>query len=149
MSTESTNTEPYTNAERILIGVLRFIGIAALCAVPAIFFPYEWMNAIHRHLGLGELPDQPIVDYLARSLSLFYAAHGMIILFAAADIRRHRSLVKLLGWVFLVSGLTIVGIDLHAKMPAFWAIPECSFTTGIGSLVLYLQRHIRRGSGNV
>ena len=32
------------------------------------------MNAIHAEMGLGQLPDAPIIDYLTRSLSLLYAS---------------------------------------------------------------------------
>ena len=39
--------------------------LAAVCAV----FPGEWYMFIHRLLGLGEFPDQPVVWYLARSAS--------------------------------------------------------------------------------
>ena len=29
--------------------------------------PYSWMDAIHQGLGMGKLPDAPIVGYLVRS----------------------------------------------------------------------------------
>jgi hypothetical protein len=130
-------------AEQILTITLRIIGVAALCAIPAIFLPYSWMNVIHQSAGLGTLPDAPIVNYLSRSLSLFYAGHGVIALYAASNVRRHRGLVRLLGWLFLVTGLTILGIDLHAGMPALWTISESPFAIVIGGLVIVLQRHIR------
>lgn len=130
-------------AEQVLTVVLRIIGFAALCAIPAIFLPYDWMNVIHQYVGLGQLPDAPIVNYLSRSLSLFYAGHGVIALYAASDVRRQHGLVRLLGWLFLITGLTILGIDLHAGMPALWIISESPFAIVIGGLVIVLQRHIR------
>ena len=60
-------------SELAIVIILRVIGITGLFAIPAIFLPYSWMNAIHDYMGLGELPDTPIVSYLARSLSAFYA----------------------------------------------------------------------------
>ncbi len=134
----------HNKAEQGLTIALRIIGIAALCAIPAIFFPYSWMNAIHQYVGLGPLPDEPIVSYLSRSLSLFYAGHGVIALYAASDVRRNHGLVKVLGWLFLISGLTILGIDLHAGMPTLWTVSESPFVIVVAGLVLVLQRHIRR-----
>ena len=60
-------------AEVAIVVILRVLGGFALGAIPAIFLPYSWMNAIHDFMGLGDLPNAPIVSYLARSLSLFYA----------------------------------------------------------------------------
>jgi hypothetical protein len=136
----------HNRAERGLTIALRIIGIAALCAIPAIFFPYSWMNAVHQVAGLGQLPDDPIVSYLSRSLSLFYAGHGVIALYAASDVRRNHGLVKVLGWLFLITGLTILGIDLHAGMPTLWTVSESPFAIVVGGLVLVLQRHIQRAS---
>ena len=144
MGTTTFEADVHNGAERILISVLRVIGVAALCAVPAIFFPYSWMNSIHQYAGLGQLPDEPIVSYLSRSLSLFYAGHGVIALYAASDVRRHHGLVQVLGWLFLVTGVTILGIDLHSGMPTLWTISESPFAMAVGGLVLVLQRRIPR-----
>jgi hypothetical protein len=46
--------------------------LAAFCAV----MPYAWMNATHQYLGMGVLSDQPVVGYLTRSTSAFYALFG-------------------------------------------------------------------------
>jgi hypothetical protein len=144
VGTNHSDSGVYNGSERVLISVLRVIGVAALCAVPAIFFPHSWMNAIHQYVGLGQLPDEPIVSYLSRSLSLFYAGHGVIALYAASDVRRHHGLVKVLGWLFLVTGLTILGIDLVSGMPALWTISESPFAVAVGGLVVALQRRIQR-----
>ncbi len=61
-----------TEPELAIVIILRVIGITGLFAIPAIFLPYSWMNAIHDFMGLGELPNAPIVSYLARSLSAFF-----------------------------------------------------------------------------
>ena len=51
---------------------LRIIGTTTLLALDAVVMPYSLMNAIHKWLGLGQLPAEPIVGYLARSTSAFY-----------------------------------------------------------------------------
>ena len=100
------------------------------------------MNAIHRYLGMGELPDAPIVSYLARSLSAFYAAVSAIILFVSFDIRRHRSFVLLWAVVFIAIGFILLGFDLAAGMPTSWTLGEGPRAIVVGLIVLWLQQKI-------
>ena len=139
----NTSKPGYSTAEWAVVVILRIVGIAAILAIPAIFFPYSWMNAIHERLGLATLPDTPIVSYLARSLSLFYAVMGTITLFAARDIRQYRSFVILLSVLYMVTGTTLLGIDLYSGMPEFWTLAEGPFTIVIGVVVLWLLRKQR------
>ena len=67
-----------------------------LLALPAVFMPVEWMAAIHRWLGLGELPATPLVEYLARSTSALYVLLGSLFFVIAGDLRRYAAIVKLL-----------------------------------------------------
>ena len=57
--------------ERILVAILRVIGCVSLTAVVFVYVPYSWMNSIHQLVGMGDLPIEPIVGYLARSTSAF------------------------------------------------------------------------------
>ena len=59
---------------RLLRWLLVACGVMTLLALPAVFLPQAAMDAIHRSLGLGPLPEGPIVLYLARSLSAFTIA---------------------------------------------------------------------------
>ena len=65
-----------TKSDKVLVILLRFGGVIALFALVAVFMPLSWMAATHRWLGLGEMPTGPVVEYLARSLSAFYAFLG-------------------------------------------------------------------------
>ena len=129
-------------SELAIVIILRFVGITGLFAIPAIFLPYAWMNSIHAFMGLGELPNAPIVGYLARSLSAFYAALSAFTLFISLDIRLYRSFVKLWGYVVSVLGFVLLGIDLFAPMPVAWTVGEGPPTAAVGFLVLWLQRSI-------
>lgn len=129
-------------SEWIITVILRVMGAGGMLAIPAIFFPYSWMNAIHGYLGLGELPDAPIVSYLARSLSVFYAMMGAISLFISLDVRGNRSFVKLWGFATGVVGLVLLGIDINAGMPASWTVGEGPMVASAGMIVLWLQRDI-------
>ena len=63
-----------TRADTVLVILLRyFLGIPGLFALVAVVMPLSWMAATHRWLGLGEMPTGPVVEYLARSVSAFYA----------------------------------------------------------------------------
>ena len=135
-----------TKPERAIVIILRLIGGCGLFAIPAIFLPYSWMNAIHEYVGLGELPDAPIVSYLTRSLSAFYAAVSVIILFVSFDIRRYRSFVKLWAVIIVAMGFVLLGIDVAAGMPTSWTLSEGPPTIAVGLLILWLQQKIPVGS---
>ena len=129
-------------SEFSIVIILRVIGVTGLFAIPAIFLPYSWMNAIHESMGLGELPDAPIVSYLTRSLSAFYAILSTIILFISFDIRYYRSFIKLLALIIIVTGIVLTGIDVTAGMPTSWTISEGPPTIVVGLVVLWLQKKI-------
>ncbi len=126
--------------ELAIVIILRTLGGFALAAIPAIFLPYSWMNAIHEFMGLGELPNTPIVSYLARSLSLFYALFGAVTIFASFDLKRYRSLVTLLATLSVLVGVTLFGIDYYSEMPLHWTLLEGPFTIAVGIAILWLQR---------
>lgn len=119
--------------------VLVVSGVLTLMALPAVFLPTSSMDMFHRQLGLGELPEGPIVQYLARSLSFFYAAFGSLTLLLAYDLKRYGPLVTWWGVAAIVFGVLLLGIDLSAGMPTSWMLGEVTFTTCAGIAVLLLQ----------
>lgn len=110
--------------EKILVIILRTSGLLLITAFAAIFLPYETMAQIHRQIGLGDFPQLPILDYLARSVSLFYAIHGVIVLYISFDVRNYLPFLKLLCYLGFVFGVTLFFIDLNAPMPASWTFSE-------------------------
>ena len=119
--------------------VLIVAGVSTLFAAPAIFFPPAAMDMFHRQLGLGPLPEGPIVQYLARSLSFFYAAFGSLTLLLAYDVNRYAPLVTWWGIAAIIFGVLLIGIDLTAGMPTSWMLGEVVFTICAGVAVLLLQ----------
>src|SRR5262249_44191685 len=105
-----------TKSDKALVILLRFVGVPALFALVAVFMPFSWMAATHRWLGLGEMPTGPVVEYLARSVSAFYAVLGALCLVLAADPDRYRPLVRFLGAAQGVIGVVFLGVDLAAGM---------------------------------
>jgi hypothetical protein len=131
-------------ADRALVILLRVIGVGGLFAVGAVIMPLSWMAAIHRWLGLGELPAGPVVEYLARCLSTFYAVFGALCLVVAADLPRYRPLVGFVAAVIAVMGIVFLGIDLSAGMPWWWSAFEGPPSVGFGALLFFLNRQHRR-----
>jgi hypothetical protein len=125
---------------RLLVLLLRFAGGLTVTAFLAMLMPTDWMVSTHRALGLGELPRQPVVEYLARSASALYGFHGVLLLLVARDPVRHHSIVRFIGWMNIVFGALMVGIDGHAGLPWWWTVAEGPPIAAFGVVVLLLSR---------
>jgi hypothetical protein len=129
--------------QRILVIFLRLFGGVTVLAFLAMLLPVDWMAATHRWLGLGEFPRAPIVDYLARSASALYGFHGVLVLLVAGDPVRYRSIVLYLGWMYILSGVIAIAIDMYSPLPWWWTAIEGPSTLVSGALILYLSRSLR------
>jgi hypothetical protein len=129
-------------AEQVLVWVLRVTAGMMLLALPAALLPSEWMRDIHRWLGLGEIPDAPIVFYLARSLSLFYAFLGFLLLYLSGDVRRHAPLLRVVALACLPFGLGFLVLDVTVGLPLWWTLSEGPFVIVFAAVVLRLLRRI-------
>jgi hypothetical protein len=127
-------------ADKVLVILLQFVGVAALFALFAVFIALSWMAATHRWLGLGELPTAPVVEYLARTLSAFYALAGALCVVVTADLERYRPLVRLLGVAFALMSLVLLGVDLAAGMPWWWSASEVPGGVVFGAVLFVLAR---------
>jgi hypothetical protein len=134
-----------TKQYRFLRLFLRVIGTAALLALVAVVMPYSWMNAVHEWLGMGTLPSEPIVGYLARSTSAFYALLGGLFWVASFDLHRHRMVLCYLGIVIVIFGTALFVVDLLEGMPFWWTIGEGPFNIVFGVVILALARRLGRG----
>jgi hypothetical protein len=126
-------------AREVVAVVLRAFGVLDLCALVAVFLPLRWMAAAHAALGLGAMPEGPLVGYLARSVSALYALHGATVLFISFDVRRYWRLITFLAAVALLHGAVMLGIDLAEGMPVWWTVVEGPGIAGTGLVVLVAQ----------
>jgi hypothetical protein len=108
--------------------------------------PVSWMAATHRWLGLGEMPTSPVVEYLARSLSAFYAIMGALLLVMASDLERYRPLVRFLGMAFALMSLVLLGVDVAVGMP-WWSASGGLGGVVFGALLFVLARPGHSESG--
>jgi len=135
-----TNEQSLRPRDKWLALVLRILGVTALPAIVAVFMPLSWTAAAHRWLGMGALPEAPILDYLARSLSAFYVIFGAMALMLAANVERYRPLAALLGVSLAIYGLIFVGIDLWVGLPWWWIAAEGPPCLLVGGWIAILAR---------
>lgn len=129
-----------SKAARRLALVLRGLGLLDFMALFVVVAPGSWIDLAHQWAGLGALPSDPIVGYLARSASALYALHGALIVFLSFDVSRYERLIRFLAWAAVVHGAVILGIDVAQQMPAFWRYAEGPAFAATGLVVLGLQR---------
>ena len=132
--------------ESLLKLFLRVLGTSALTAAFFVCVPDAWMDAIHRQLGLGKLPDAPIVSYLARSTSAFYAMLGGLLWVVSFDLRRHRVVLRYLGFAILAIGLALFVVDWQAGLPLWWRFWEGPIDCAFGIVILWLGSRISEES---
>lgn len=123
---------------RILVLYLRFIAGMMLLAIPFIFIPHAWMDAVHARMGLGELPDLPIIRYLTRSASALYGFYGAVLLYLSMDVRRHRPVLRFLARLSIAFGCLMIGIDVAAGLPSHWTWREGPIIIAESALLLFL-----------
>jgi hypothetical protein len=123
----------------LLVVVLRAFGLLDLAALGAVVLPFRWMAAAHAGLGLGAVPEGPLVGYLARSASTLYALHGALVLFLSFDLRRYWRLITFLAVAPVLHGVIMLGIDLAEGMPVWWTAIEGWGFASTGLIVLAAQ----------
>jgi hypothetical protein len=126
--------------------VLRGFGCLDALALAAVLMPRRWMEGVHAGLGLGALPTDPIVGYLARSASALYALHGAMILFVSFDVLRYWRLIRFLALAALIHGGVMFGIDIAENMPPLWRFAEGPCFAATGAIVLFLQGRAGQGA---
>ena len=134
----SSEDAPMGKPERLVKILLRVSAIVTGSAVLAVFMPRHCMESVHRWLGLGEMPVGPIVDYLARSLSAFYAMLGGLLWLISCDVRRHSGTIVFVAGVGVVFGVAMVVIDILAGMPTYWTVWEGLIVIATNAVLLAL-----------
>ncbi len=137
-----SNQTSSNNAEQLLKFILRLMGSFSLSALIFVFVPHALMDQIHAQLGMGPLPGQPVVGYLARSVSAFYALTGGLFWMLSFEPRRHRAVLIHLSCSVIALGAMLLFVDWLEGMPLFWKLWEGPFVMGFGLVLLLLSRSI-------
>ncbi len=128
------------SASRYTVWLLRLIGVSTCLAFFPMFFRWQWMAGIHGWLGLGELPHVPVVEYLARSLSALYFAHGCLVLVVSTDVVRYRPIALVVAGLNVFLGGMFVVIDSWSGLPWWWIAGEGPPILAIGCALLWCLR---------
>lgn len=110
----------------------------------AVVMPYSWMDAIHQWLGMGKLPDEPIVGYLARSTSAFYALLGGLLWAVSFHLHRNRLALRYLGAAMVLFGMMLFIVDFAEGLPLFWKICEGPINIAFGIVLLWISHRIKQ-----
>ena len=122
--------------------LLRVIGSSSLLALIFVAAPESWMAAIHAELGLGPLPEAPIVGYLARSTSAFYAIEGGLFWVLSFNPVRYRPVLRYLGVITALFGVVLFTVDWLEGLPLSWTLWEGPFVGLFGLAVLWLSGRV-------
>jgi hypothetical protein len=131
-------------SEKTLAWIMRISAVLLITALFPAVMPFAWMDAVHRALGLGELPATPMVSYLTRSLSAMYAMHGALVFFVSLDVRRFLPVVKCLAVLAILFGIGMLVLDTAIGFPIFWVVCEGPFIVALGAVLLWLAGHVQQ-----
>jgi hypothetical protein len=97
---------------------------------------------------MGELPSEPVVGYLARSTSAFYAFLGGLFWVVSFDLHRHRMVLCYLGVVIVIFGAVLLVVDLLEGMPLWWSLGEGPINIVFGIVILMNSYRLEIKQGN-
>ena len=126
-----------------LVIALRVLGATDMLAFIAVAMPMSWVQLGHQWSGLGQFPDAPIANYLARSASALYALHGLMVVYMSFDVQRYWPLIRFLARVALAHGVVMFCIDVAVGMPTWWTALEGPAFSATGLVVIIAQYWVR------
>ena len=132
------------HARQTLIGALRLCGGVEIAALLAVCLPSDGMRAGYEWLRLGEMPEVALFGYLARSTSLLWAVHGAVVVFLTTDIDRYLPVVRFIGWLTLVMGAALIGVDVVERLPLWWTAIEGPVVLVMGGVFLGASGRLER-----
>src|SRR5262245_7319570 len=134
------------NQERLLVWLLRLCGAVEILAFIAVVMPRSWMEISHAWLGLGAMPDGPVLMFMIRQASYTYGVHGLSLWLIATDVKRFRPFVVFNGIAFLLAAPVFLLIDLTSGIPWWWAAGDPA-SCGLFGAVLLILSHKKAQTG--
>ncbi len=131
-----------TTSARRLAMLLRWGGSIEMLAFLAVAAPRDWLADIHEGLGMGTMPQEPVVHFLVRQVSLFYGLHGVLLWVLASNVVRFQPVIRFISYTFLLYGPTFFLIDWMSGIPLWWTISDPIVCTIFGFWLLQLNRGI-------
>ncbi len=128
--------------EKLLALFLKVNAFFFSLAFPAVLLPGALMADLSDFALFGSLPQEPVVLYLARSLSVMYGMQGVLFWFISNDIQRYTPLIRLLAWIWVVSGTLFAAIDIFEGLPLYWAAAESVSAWMFGAVIFWLTEEV-------
>ena len=128
------------NADQLQSWLLRLAGATEILAFFAVVMPRAWMETSHTWLGLGNMPEGPIIMFMIRQASYVYGMHGVSLWILASNVKRFRPIVVFNGFSFLLAGPVFFLIDYYSDMPWFWTVIDSLGCGLFGAALLWLNR---------
>jgi hypothetical protein len=125
------------DSRRLQAWLLRAVGATEALAFVAVVMPRAWMEASHRWLGMGEMPDAPVLMFMIRQASYVYGMHGVSLLVLASDVERYRRLILLNAVSFTLAAPVFFAIDYTAGMPLWWTVADSLGCALVGVVLLW------------
>lgn len=119
--------------------LLRITGTVEMGAFAAVVLPREWMETGHAWLGLGEMPEGAILNFLIRQASFTYGLHGVLLWLLSSDVVRFRPLIVFTGISYVLASVVFGWIDVTAGMPWFWTLGDSGSCLAFGAVLLWLD----------
>src|ERR1044072_8921289 len=128
------------NRERLLVWLLRLAGAVEVIAFLAVVMPRSGLEISNAWLGLGEMPDGPLLMFMIRQASYTYGVHGLSLWLIATDVERFRPFVIFNGVTFLIAAPVLFVVDFTSGMPWWWAVGDPASCGVFGAALLLLSR---------
>ena len=125
--------------KRLQVWLLRLAGAVEIVAFISVVMPRSWMEISHEWLGMGAMPDGPLVMFMIRQASYAYGMHGISLWLIASDVDRFRPLVIFNGIAFLLAAPVFFLIDYTSGVPFWWTIGDTLACAFFGSALLWLS----------
>ena len=129
--------------EKLQAWVLRLAGAVEILAFFAVVMPRSWMEASHSWLGMGEMPDGPLIMFMIRQASYAYGMHGVSLWLLATDVKRYQPLIIFNAISFLIAGFLFAFIDYTTGMPLWWTISDALGCGFVGVALLLLDSRLK------
>ena len=124
--------------DQIQSWVLRLTGATEILAFISVVMPRAWMESAHSWLGLGVMPEGPLLMFMIRQASYAYGMHGVSLWLLASDVKRYRTLILFNGISFSIAAVLFALIDHTAGMPIWWTICDAFGCGAFGIALLWL-----------
>ncbi|MFP4107372.1 MAG: hypothetical protein ACLFVU_14990 [Phycisphaerae bacterium] len=125
-----------------LILFLKLGGVMMMFALVGVFMPRSLMEQGHRMIGMGEFPESPIMEYLARATSAFYTFFGVILWICSTDVRRYKTITDASAVFLIALSAVVLVYGFLIDLPMLYFGADVVTAVGLGAILLFLNRRI-------